>query len=77
VLLAANAIPTPAKDTASIELTGETQRATTVKPEALEPWVEGVAWRAPDTTPREGSIEGALVPLTMMGWCILDFGEWS
>ena len=37
VRLTANDIPTPTKDTAGIELTCETQRATTVKPEALEP----------------------------------------
>jgi hypothetical protein len=43
VSLDANAAPAPTKSTASVELAGGAEEATTAKPEALEPWAESVA----------------------------------
>ena len=47
VLLTANAAPVPAKNTASIELVGTTEKAATAKPEALKPWADGKVWHWP------------------------------
>ena len=58
--LEANAVPAPTESTASVELAGGAEEATTAKPEALEPWAEsmvcgvvvtvvaacGVVWRS-------------------------------
>jgi hypothetical protein len=43
--LDANGAPAPTEGTASVELAGGAERATTAKPEALEPWAESDAWR--------------------------------
>ena len=53
---AVNAIPASAEDTAGVELANVAKGAATVKPEALEPWAEGMAGRGHDTAPREGAI---------------------
>jgi len=38
--LEANGTPAPTKGTASVKLAGGAERATTTKPEVLEPWAE-------------------------------------
>jgi hypothetical protein len=48
-----SAEPAPTKDTASVELSGAAERATTAKPEALEPWVGGKDARRLEITPRD------------------------
>jgi hypothetical protein len=59
--LDAKAAPAPTEGTASIELAGETEEATTAKPEALEPWAESKAWRGLETPPLPLSQEDLVV----------------
>jgi len=56
--LDANGAPAPTEGTASVELAGRAEGATTAKPEALEPWAESEAWRRLETLlppPQKGS----------------------
>ena len=41
----------PTKGTASIELAGRAEGATTAKPEVLEPWAESEVWHRLETLP--------------------------
>jgi len=55
----------PTKGTASVELAGRAERATTAKPEVLEPWAESEAWRRLETLPlppQKGSGKPGLPP---------------
>jgi hypothetical protein len=59
--LDAKAAPCSTEGTASIELAGGTEEATTAKPEALEPWAESEAWRGLETPPLPLSREDQVV----------------
>jgi|SRR6266851_6361759 len=63
--LDANGALAPTEGTASIELAGRAEGATTAKPEALEPWAESEAWCGLETLPpppQKGSGKPGLPP---------------